>query len=184
MGIGFGVMKMRSAVEPETTGPIPAMVSPDATATTTPSDHVTGNDSLQNLIAMGKTLECSFRTSDAAGATEGTAFFYNGKLRVDTMYAGTSSLADTSNLIISDDMIYTWAKTPAGSFAVKLPTSAIRADGAAHRDGEVSLQNNVQYDCKPWHVDGSVFVPPADITFMDMSNLLPGMPADLMPPQP
>ena len=172
---------MRQAMVPETTGVVPAVVS-STSSDPVVSDHLTGQDSLKNLLALGKTLECSFRTSDDGITTEGSAFFDSGKLRVDTMYTGASSSIDTSSLIISGDTMYTWSKTDAGEFAIKMPTAAVPATSAGTRKGEVSLQNNVQYDCKPWRVDGSVFVPPADLTFMDMSAMMKGMPAGMVPP--
>jgi hypothetical protein len=148
------------------------------------SDHVTGQDSFQSLLALGKTLECSFRTGDEKMPAEGTAFFDNGKMRVDTMYTGASSSVDTANMIVTDGTMYTWSKTKEGSFAIKMPLSAIPNASAQRPQKSVSLQNKVQYDCKPWHVDGSVFVPPADITFMDMSSMMKGMPAGMAIPKP
>jgi hypothetical protein len=35
----------------------------------------------------------------------------------------------------------------------------------------VTPDMDVDYNCKPWRVDGSVFVPPATIEFMDMSEM-------------
>lgn len=144
-------------------------------------ETVAGHDTLQSVFALGKTLECSFRTDGEGMVTEGTAFFDNGKLRVDTMYQGTSSVADTSSLIISGDSMYTWADTKAGSFAIKMPVSTLKAGGTPQRDGEVSLQAKVRYDCKSWRVDGSVFVPPATIKFMDISEMMKNVPAGMMP---
>jgi hypothetical protein len=179
-GVSFGVWKMKQGLVPETTGPVPAVASP-TTDTPVVSDHMTGQDSLQSLLALGKTLECSFRTSDEKMPAEGTAFFDNGKLRVDTMYTGASSSVETANMIVSDGTMYTWSKTTQGSFALKMPLSAIPTAGATKKpEKSVSLENKVQYDCKPWHVDGSVFVPPSDITFMDMGAMMKGIPAGVM----
>ena len=181
-GVGYGVWTMQQAMVPETTGMVPAVVSTTSDAVV--SDHLTGQDSFQHLLTLGKALECSFRTSTDGVTTEGSAFFDNGKLRVDTMYTGASSSIETSSLIVSGDTMFTWAKTDKGMFAIKMPTAAApKADDGTHK-GEVSLQSNVQYDCKPWHVDGSVFVPPAGVTFMDMSTMMKGMPTGMMPPQP
>lgn len=175
-GVGYGVWTMRQAVAPETTGVVPVVTSTPPTNDEVASDHVTGNDSLQSILTLGKTLECSFKTDDEKMPTEGSAFFDNGKLRVDTMYTGASSSVDTSSLIIANDTMYTWAKTKVGSFAMKLPLSAVPKNPTTHRDGQVSLQNKVQYNCKPWHVDGSVFVPPTTITFMYAGAMMKGIP--------
>jgi hypothetical protein len=179
-GVGVGVWRIRQGVTPETTGPVPAVVSPEETDTAV-SDHVTGQDSFKSLLALGKTLECTFRTNDEKMPAEGTAFFNKGKLRVDTMYTGASSSVETANMIISDDTMYTWSKTSAGSFAIKMPLSAIPVSPTnTQPEKSVSLESKVQYDCKPWQVDGSVFVPPTDITFMDMGEMMKGLPAGMM----
>lgn len=180
-GVGFGVWKMKQGLVPETTGPVPAVTSPTADMPVV-SDHTTGQDSLQSVLALGKTLECSFRTSDEKMPAEGTAFFDNGKLRVDTMYTGASSSVETANLIMAEGTMYTWSKTSEGSFAIKMPLSAIPPAGTPMKsEKSVSLENKVQYDCKPWRVDGSVFVPPADVTFMDIGDMMKGIPADMLP---
>ncbi len=182
-GISVGVWKMKQGLVPETTGPVPAVTSPVADAPVA-SDHVTGQDSLQSLLTLGKTLECSFRTEDEKAPAEGTAFFDNGKLRVDTMFTGASSSVETANMIMAEGTMYTWSKTAEGSFAIKMPLSVIpKTDTARKPAKSVSLDNKVQYDCKPWHVDGSVFVPPADITFMDMGEMMKGIPASMKMPQ-
>ena len=68
-GVGYGVWTMRQAMVPETTGVVPAVVS-STSSDPVVSDHLTGQDSLKNLLALGKTLECSFRTSDDGITTE------------------------------------------------------------------------------------------------------------------
>lgn len=179
-GVGFGVWKMKQGLVPETTGPVPAVTAQTADMPVI-SDHVTGQDSLQSVLALGKTLECSFRTSDEKMPAEGTAFFDGGKLRVDTMYTGASSSVETANMIMADGAMYTWSHTSEGSFAIKMPLSAIPPAGTSQKsEKSVSLENKVQYDCKPWRVDGSVFVPPTDVTFMDMGDMMKGIPPSML----
>jgi len=159
----------------------PVVATPQTTdESASASQQLSGQDTLQSILTLGKTLECSFRTDGTVMMNEGTAFFDNGKMRVDTMYQGTSTKIDTASLIINGDTMYSWAETRAGSFAVKMPVSSMPNTGAAHQDGEVSLQEKVQYECKPWHVDGSVFVPPASVKFMDIGDLMKTVPAGMM----
>jgi hypothetical protein len=175
-GVGFGIAVWffhSSVVVMEAPATPESLPVDDIAASSTKQS---GQDTLQHLLALGKTLECSFRTDGTVMMNEGTAFFDNGKMRVDTMYQGTSTQIDTASLIINGDTMYTWADTRAGSFALKLPVSAVLNTGAAHQDGEVSLQEKVQYECKPWHVDGSVFVPPVTVNFMDVGSIMKAVP--------
>jgi hypothetical protein len=176
-GAGYGILKMQTVLDAPQTAETPTVA--DSPVVPPEPEHVTGSDSLQSLIALGRTLKCGFHTSDGTTTTDGTAYFNNGKLRVETAYTGTSSVAESSNLIINGDTMYTWAKTKAGSFAIKMPTASISsttASSTTHRDGEVSLQNKVTYDCMAWDVDDAVFVPPADVSFMDMGAMMKGLP--------
>ena len=180
-GVGFGIAKIRQGLTPETTGPIPAIVS-SSTMDAVASDHITGQDSLQDLLSLGKTLECSFRAGSEKIQVDGTAFFDNGKVRVDTMYPGASTTVDTTSLIVRDNTLYTWSHTAKGSFAFKMSMTAIPVVTSDKRPEVISLQTDIRYDCKPWHVDGSVFVPPVGMTFTEPGTLSKNLPQQTQKP--
>lgn len=146
-------------------------------------DTLSGKDSLAHLLALGRTLECSFQFNDTTLTGEGTGFFDGEKMRIDSMYPGEGGVTYTSNLIIVGGDMYVWATTDAGTFAVKMPTSAEgSAQSGTAATGQLSPQDTVSYSCKSWNVDGSVFVPPSNLDFMDMSEIIKGMPTLPTPP--
>ena len=176
-GVWYGFLQIRQGLAPVTMEQEPAVIFSTSTEST-PSGSLVGQDTLENLFALGKTLECTFRTNDAGIVTEGTAFFDNGKLRIDTMFTVASNSVETANMIVNEGSMYSWSSTSDGSYAIKMPLSAPVAPTQAGTKS-VSLQNRVQYDCKPWRVDGSVFVPPIDLSFIDMGDLMKGVPAEM-----
>lgn len=139
----------------------------------TASDTITGHDTLVSLLKLNKSLECTFQFKDSAIRGEGTGFFDGQKMRIDSMYQGDTNVVYTSNLIISDTDMYVWAKTEAGEFAFKMARPEdMSAQTTPTNNGQLRPQDPVNYSCKPWHVDGSVFVPPTNLTFMNMGDML------------
>ena len=138
-------------------------------------ETLTGSDTFANLFKLGRTLECTFTFKDDEIATAGTGFFEGTNMRVDSMYVGDDKTTYTSNMISDGAMMYLWSKTADGDMAVKM---AVPKDGVTSNTepvdqsrGGLNPQSKVTYDCKPWIVDGSVFVPPADLDFMDMTAM-------------
>ncbi len=136
------------------------------------AEQLTGQDTLMNLLGLGKTLECSFQFKDDGNQSEGTGFFEGNKMRVDMMYTATSSEVFTSNMINDGATMYLWSDTEEGKFAMKMSATPDAASGqASPPDVPLDAATKVWYTCKPWNVDGSVFEAPQDVTFMDMSSM-------------
>lgn len=152
------------------------------------SDTLTGQDTFANLFKLGRTLECSFTFKDQGITSEGTGFFDGKQMRVDSMYMGDGRATYMSSMISDGTTVYLWSKTEAGSFAMKmavLPEGVTSNTAPADQSkGGLNPQSKVTYNCKSWKVDGSVFVPPADIKFMNMDDMMNGMPGAGMPMVP
>lgn len=142
-------------------------------------EKLSGQDTLLRLLGLGKTLECSFQFKDDVHKSEGTGFFDGSKMRVDTMYTATSGDIFTSNMISDGQTLYVWSDTETGKFALKMPATTSRANSEADSDTSLDPNTTVWYTCQPWSVDGSVFEPPSEITFMDMTSLMEGIPSGL-----
>ncbi len=141
---------------------------------------VSGKGSLLSLLGKGMSQECSFVVRVDGMLQEGTAFYDGGNARVDTLVSGAGTAAPIASYMIMDansKMMYMWGSAE-GDQGIKmmLPEST---DAAAAESPVVATPNNpgvtpdmdVDYTCKPWRVDGSVFVPPSDVEFMDMSEM-------------
>ncbi|MES2749253.1 MAG: hypothetical protein V4606_02590 [Patescibacteria group bacterium] len=151
---------------------------PDTVAPLANPDQIKGKDSITSLVQLGKSMECTFFFSSEGVKGEGTGFFDKGNARVDSLYTNTDS-APTASYMITDavnNMMYTWTLDNGVAQGVKM---AIPQDGdiptttpsVPAPEASVTPDTAVEYDCKPWTVDGSVFVPPTDVEFMDMTSL-------------
>jgi hypothetical protein len=163
----------------------------DESATLAPvatPETLTGQDTFANLFKLGRTLECSFTFKDQGITSEGTGFFDGKQMRVDSMYMGDGRATYMSSMISDGTIMYLWSKTEAGSFAMKMavPPEGVTSNTAPvdQSKGGLNPQSKVTYNCKSWKVDGSVFVPPTDIKFMNMDDMMNGMPGAGMPMVP
>lgn len=145
-------------------GVVPAIRLDEMSATTTTVTAVNklkGRDSLESLRQRAENLECSFTFDDSLSNTDGTGFFSTGKMRVDAEYHGNATTTSVTSLIVNRAQTYVWGTNQNGPFAILSTTSvAVKAEV-----GLLTPSTVVQYECKPWLVDGSVFVPPDTITF-------------------
>ncbi len=148
---------------------------------------MSGKGSLLGLLAMGRSQECTFVVRTDGMVQEGTAFYDGGNARVDTLIKGAAA-EDIASYMIMDkknNTMYMWGSAQ-GDQGIKMtlpsentetPTPMNNPQTGSEASA-VTPEMDVDYNCKPWPVDGSVFVPPADIEFMDMSemqNMMEGM---------
>ncbi len=153
------------------------------TLTLSTDESIKGKNSIMSLFKLGKSMECTFSFSSDGMRGEGTGFFADGNARVDSLYTGTGS-TPTASYMISDaknKVMYTWTLDDGVAQGVKMaipddvPENTTDAPDtstmAPSPDGGVTPETDVEYDCKPWTVDNSVFVPPADVEFMDMTSM-------------
>lgn len=153
------------------------------TLTITTDETVKGKNSIMSLFKLGKSMECTFSFSSDGMRGEGTGFFADGNARVDSLYTGTDS-APTASYMITDaknKVMYTWTLDNGVAQGVKMaiPDDAPENDTSAPTtpspmptgDTGITPETDVDYNCKPWSVDNSVFVPPTDVEFMDMTNM-------------
>lgn len=148
--------------------------------TSSEPEIVSGKGSLLSLLGMEVSQECRFVVRVDGMLQEGTAFYDGGNARVDTLISGAETAAPTASYMIMDadtKMMYMWGTAQGGQgIKMVLPESADTAaaespvaDGA--KTPGITPDMDVDYNCKPWRVDGSVFVPPSDVEFMDMSEM-------------
>jgi len=74
-------------------------------------------------------------------------------------------------MIMDKDYLYTWTEIDGQAYGAKMAV-LVMASEQTDANLPVSLQTDVNYDCKPWeNVDSSVFIPPGKVLFRDMSEL-------------
>lgn len=141
-----------------------------------PSKNQTGagaiKGNLQDLFAKGVSMQCSFSNDDQENKSEGTVYLSGKKMAGSFTSTQTDGTVYKSNLIRDDQYGYSWLDGQTQGTKLKIEASK---DVMKNSDNEkpnkvFALENEkINYDCKPWNVDKSIFVPPADIEFQDIS---------------
>lgn len=142
-------------------------------STSTNPNQIKGVDSLAFLIKLGKSMECTFLFSSVDTRGEGTAYFDKGMARIDSLYSGLEGGPKASYIIhdVNTNMMYSWFLVDGALSGIKMniPTETVASDTTSTPTTTLQVRTNtaVNYDCKPWNVDRSVFVPPANVEFRD-----------------
>jgi hypothetical protein len=150
------------------------------TDTITVTDQTTPLESLRNLMTSGRAVQCTF--SDLESQIEGTVKIANQNVRGDftSIIDGQPTL---SHMITSEQTMYLWSDATGGQammydISMITPAAGTVDTGSPDQTGQPSsldLDKTGNYDCSPWTVDPSVFTPPDNITFSDMSQMMQNM---------
>ena len=140
-----------------------------------------GAGSFLSLMALGRDLTCDFSyvAPDTNGAVAGTVFISGERMRGDFEMEQSGEVMQ-SHMIQDDEYMYTWSQGSMGSFAMKMPLDEAETTGAQtdvtseSYSRPVALDYDVNYSCQPWSVSAATFVPPADIDFMTMEEMMRG----------
>lgn len=134
-----------------------------------------GTGTLESLRVLNEDLECaiSYTPRNLVTEVEGTFFVSDGNIRGDFLTESPDlSGRILSSMIIKDTTMYTWSEIEGEAYGMKIDLTTTEAE-AAETKQPVSLSADVKYDCKNWeNVDRTVFVPPSDVLFQDMSELM------------
>lgn len=145
-----------------------------------------GIGTLTELAAKGGDLECQvvFEQTGAEGDVEGTFFTSKGNYRGDFMVPAPEFGGKIlSSMIVGNNSMYVWSTINNDTFGFKTDVASAQSNKVDAKE-PVPLDTAVKYSCVNWkEVDGSVFVPPADVTFKDLNAVInAGMEYGTMPP--
>lgn len=134
------------------------------------------NVSLKELMNLGTNQQCTFNYSGEHGSTEGTSYITNGKVRTDFSGTNPEGATYTGGMIMDTEYIYSW--TSEMEQGIKMPVTDSMEEEAQqaqenpdeYRNQYIDPDAEVDYNCTAWSVDNSMFVPPSDVTFLDISQ--------------
>lgn len=160
-------------------GAIWAMTNKKSAPSGSPSDTNTENtniiidskaQSLKALMAANIPQECSFQTSADSSASEGKVYLAKGMMRGDfTSTSGGQTF--TSHMITKDGAVYTWIDNMTTGFKTSMDADAQAKTDNSQKQG-VDINQELNYNCKPWSADTSTFELPANITFNDLGAMM------------
>jgi hypothetical protein len=133
-----------------------------------------GVGTLESLRLLGTAAECTINyvAEDGSAPVEGTYFVSEGKMRGDFLITSPEMEEQIlSSMIMTDDQLYVWSVIEGESYGFKAPKATL-SESDTEVKTPIGLETNVDFKCKAWkEVDNSVFIPPNDVLFSDMSAL-------------
>jgi len=176
LGTGIFFWHLGRSSDPLSSGPTPALPASEVSTTPGNDDPIRGRGNLAALLALSRNLECAVAHDvDPQFSSEGTVFLSEGKIRGDFL-TGLRGEQVLSSMIIRDNTMYLWSIIDGQAWGMRsvLGVEVSEREGAALETQEpIGLEDEIQYDCKPWaYVDGSVFVPPSDVLFRDLTTIM------------
>lgn len=140
------------------------------------NNQTTAMDSLRNLMAAGSSLQCTF--VDAEANSEGTIKVSGGQMRGDFTVTGEDK-SIVSHMITDSEKMYIWSdELPGQGFIYTIP-DVQGEEGSPAPSAEFNapdVDKKLDYKCSPWAVDSSVFTPPSEVKFSDISTMMQGLP--------
>lgn len=142
----------------------------------------TGYGSVIELLERGESVTCEYRAEQDGNITEGVVYVDGARGRY-SMQGSYESAADSGSFgaIVDGEVMYWWGEgmEGVGGMRMTLPKDqeiVTTPEQFTDRSNTmVSPDQNVAYDCDRWNVDASVFVPPSDIEFTDMDQMMQDM---------
>lgn len=150
--------------------------------TQTEAPRQTGNNSsgknfvgsLIDLLTLGQNTTCTFATTDDSGSqTSGLVFASAGgnKLSGEFELTDPEGSVTTSHVISDGEYSYFWSSELEEGIKVKLDPEDTSLFGKTSGESRTSFgideKEPVDFNCQPWVVDNSKFVPPSHIEFKE-----------------
>lgn len=156
---------------------------------------ISQNMSFSQLMQMGENYTCTFSDSSEEGTVSGTAYIAasENKFRTDYNVSDEEFEADMTadmenesqmgmdfrngSMISDGEFVYIWNSETNEGYKMKFDPNDfdlesefdITDESASDANQGFDHDQEMDYNCQPWRVDSSKFVPPAEITFVDFS---------------
>jgi hypothetical protein len=163
--------------KPQTTSQTNQPSDSSMVATDNSSDNKFSGTFLE-LLALGQNYSCTYRTTDSTGSQmSGMAYVAGAGKKINGQFTLTQADGTTmdSNFISDGEYNYIWTSAQKQGIRIKVganDNSLFGSDSDSEKSTGISDQDKVDFDCKPWTVDNSMFIPPADMEYVDLSEMM------------
>ena len=126
------------------------------------------------LLELGQDQMCTFDNTDDEGVrTTGTAYVASGgsRLNADFTVHQTDGSFD-GNIVRDGEYTYIWTtlQEQGVKIAMTSENESIFGDLAEGRNTGLGDDTEMEFDCSDWTADETMFVPPADAEFVDITE--------------
>lgn len=147
---------------------------PNSTTTTTEEKNTQSSmsGSLSSLLKSGKTQQCNFSYTDSdRSSTQGVAYIASDKIRTDLTI---NSKAKESNVYVirNGNDNYIWGSEFPNGTGLKMTLAIDEFETSEDSKKYFDPTKKVDYECNSWTADSSVFVPPSNVKFSDLSQMM------------
>lgn len=160
--------------------------TPEGTLLAVPQAGEKSKSSLKDLLTKASPTKCTVSSTNDMSDTSGVVYIANGNMRSDftTTMKGTagSGKVIASHMIVDSTMSYMWGDEAGMKMGIKMARTDTLSAGQNQETPQanqfaIDMNQQSDYDCEGWTVDQSVFVPPANIEFQDMAQMMKAIPA-------
>lgn len=134
-------------------------------AQTNDNQQTSGMTSLKDLMTKGISETCTYSNDKG----NGTVYVNSGKVRGD-FNVEVSGQTQKSHMIIDGNTSYIWLDGQSSGYKMTFDPNQVQATDASvtstPQEG-VSANEVMNYNCKPWVVDKTLFNLPSDVDFIE-----------------
>ena len=125
--------------------------------------------SIESLLKAGKSVKCDITYLDDSG--NGVVYVADGKVRGDFNTKADEGTQTESHMIQDGEFGYIWSGNQGTK--IKVDTTEASPTTGDQQQQNADLNKEVDLKCSAWSKDDSKFTLPTDVTFTDVSNLVP-----------
>ena len=129
--------------------------------------------SINELIARGQDLMCTYSTVDEQGNdNSGMVYFSAGRMSGDFTLTMPGQQPVNSHVINDGQYQYSWQEGDDQGYKLSLDkTNQQMADDSQDNSGDsVNQDQDFDFNCQNWNVDDNRFMPPSNVNFVDFTN--------------
>lgn len=124
----------------------------------------------QQLLKAGKPVECTINRADENGKMNGTAFIAGNRVRGTFTLTSKKGSSWQAQMLKEGDWLYNWGGPMGEKQGTKMRIDPSKKKTSSNKQG-LSLEDEVDVDCKPWKESASLFAVPQDVTFQDITSM-------------
>ncbi|MFH1286173.1 MAG: hypothetical protein ABII02_00230 [Candidatus Magasanikbacteria bacterium] len=133
------------------------------------------HDSMEKLLTKEKTLKCTVEETEDGEKVITTLYIDHEKMRADSRVSGGGDEEIDSHIISDGEWMYTWLSAEENGMKINIKEMeelGKKFENSEENFGDFDIaesEEKMDFNCKKWKVDKSVFIPPTDVSFNNMA---------------